>query len=226
MNPAPLVPTPDPASTPTLTELVRDAFDAYPGRASFRKVRIYVEMNGDERPFRLDLMKALYERERDKRARDRAWQRLLASLPTMKAKKFTALSKRVDRILGDGPSGPERKFYRWASELLPHLSAEEERRAAMVERTRPRYGRTRTTEEHELFADIEGQIVAYRRERKSRRRKVDQGSGRGSVPPLAAGPVLSLGLFDQLTSDYDVPEMIARLKAQLIAHTTGGTNDR
>jgi hypothetical protein len=172
---------------------VRDAFDRLAdagARLTFARVRKYVLADADGRTINPGWLRCFYEQERKKRQRDRDWRRLLASLPTMKAKKFAALSKRVDRILVGGADGSEREFYKWAVALQPHIGAEQDRRAAMAERTRPRMGRRRTTtvDEDLLLAEI-----ATHRQVGTR-----GGRGRGRVS-LSTAPEVpqTLGLFDQ-----------------------------
>lgn len=187
-----------------------DAFDRLAdagARLTFGRVRKYVLADAGDRPFDVEALREIYGAERKQRQRDRDWRRLLASLPTMKAKKFSALSARVDRILVGGPAGPEREFYRWAAALLPHIGAEQDRRAGMAERTRPRQGRRRATtvEEDLLLAEI-----ADQRQPPAQRGTTGR---RVSLSPASEAPQ-TIGLFDQPPSEVcpRSADMIARLK--------------
>jgi hypothetical protein len=152
------------ASPPmTMRALVCEAFDVLAvggARLSFSRVRRYVEANAG-RPVHPAVVECAYKRERD----DRAWQRELERLRTLKIGKLNALDKRAQCILADGPSA---KGYKWASAILPHVSAELERRAEMADRLKPSR-RVRTVEQALIFAEVEDQIAEHRREAMTRR---------------------------------------------------------
>lgn len=187
-HPAPDTTTPCPAPAPTLTarELVAEAFDylAVGGaRLSFSRVRRYVEDNAG-RPVHAAAIEYAYNRERDKRQRDRTWKRQIDSLPTMRVGKLNALDKRVQRVLADGPSA---KTYTWAAAIYPHIAAELERRAEISDRITPR--RRRTVEQTLLLAEVEEQLAEHRASTKRRKGPIAQAArlpSAAGVPPCPA----------------------------------------
>lgn len=93
-----------------------------------------------------------------KEQREARLQRQIAKLPTMRYGKLRQLSRWCDRLIEDGPNGPEGKRYYFARELAPHINAELDQRAEKTERLRRRKGRSAATvEERLLLAEIEDQ---------------------------------------------------------------------
>lgn len=132
---------------------VSEAFDAYPGRASLRKVRKHVEMLAEGRSFSLDALVRLYGQERDRRQRERQ----IAKLPAMKFGKLKVLSRRIERILAEGKEGPDGACYGWACWLHPYVEAEFDRRMEAKERLRTGQRRGATVDQALLLAEIEPQ---------------------------------------------------------------------
>lgn len=132
---------------------VVEAFDAYPGRASIRKVQKHVEMLAEGRRYASRTLQNMYADERDRRA----WERQIAKLQTMKYSALTKLSRQVERIIVGGKDGPEAQRLGWAQWYQPHIGAELDRRLDMKERLRPGKRRGATVEEILILAEIDEQ---------------------------------------------------------------------
>jgi hypothetical protein len=96
---------------------------------------------------------------------------------------------------------------RWASAILPHISVELERRAEISDRVNPRR-RSRTVERALLLAEVEGQIADYRASTRRRKGPIAQ----AAWPVTESVPVQTTP--EPIPAFYDVPTMLARLKAQ------------
>jgi hypothetical protein len=175
-------------------------------RLTFSRVRRYVEANGDGRTFSPAAIVRRYDRERD----DRAWQREIDRLRTMKIGKLNALDKRTQCVLAEGPTA---KTYRWASAILPHISAELERRAEISDRIDPR---RRGREQTLLFAEVGEQLAEYRASTKKRKGPIAQ----AACPVRESVPVQTTPIAPPVS--IDPSGLITRLKAQRDARQAKG----
>lgn len=63
--------------------------------------------------------------------RARAWTQQVEQLRTMRPSALKRLSRMVDRVLEEGPGGPQGKQHPWACAMYPHIVAELDRRSAV-----------------------------------------------------------------------------------------------
>jgi hypothetical protein len=103
--------------------------------------------------------------------RQRAWAQQVEQLRSLKLAKLKTLSRMIDRVLAEGPDGPQRAQLPWASALYHHVTAELERRAELRDALDPER-RRREREEYMTLA-----------EREFRRQKAE-----GRRPPASASP--------------------------------------
>lgn len=200
-------PPPVPAPALSVRALVAEAFDVLAvggARLSFSRVRRYVEANAG-RSIAAPVIVRTYAAERDRRQYLRSLERQIAALPAMPIGKLTRLDKRIQRAIADGPRAPG---YHWAADLLPALSAEQERRGEIRDRLRTDR-RRRTIDQALLFAEVEDQIAAHRAASQKKRngpiaRAARPGGAECSDPPAPAGAAQAA---------IDPPGIVGRLKA-------------
>jgi hypothetical protein len=100
-----------------------------------------------------------------------AWAEHVERLRSLRPGKLKSLSRMIDRVLAEGPDGPQGAQLAWASALYPHVAAELERRAELRDALDPEH-RRREREEYMALA-----------ERELRRQKAE-----GRRPPREAAP--------------------------------------
>lgn len=130
---------------PTAAAAVREAFAAYRDepRITQRKIDAYLMAVYPGAAWDDAALDRWYGIELTRRQRDKQRAAQLAALPTMLQAKLKRLDRWCDRLLSDGPNGPDGAKYYMARWLAPHVAAElaSEKRQAAIKRTKVRPGR-------------------------------------------------------------------------------------
>lgn len=182
--PAPAGPTsfpaPVPSRSPSPRAAVAEAFAHFARRKriSRQMVVMFIESKYPEL--------AILDRQLDRliagERRQRSWAQQVEQLRTLRPGKLKRLSRMVDRVLAEGPDGPQGAQLAWAMALAPHVAAELERRAELRDALDPQR-RRRERQEYMALAERE-----FRRQEAEGRRP----QGRAAPPQAgAAGGVCS-----------------------------------
>ena len=122
-------PTPLPVRPPPLRIAVAEAFDYLAGRQ--RITRQMLVMFLESKYPNLPLPSRTLDRQIETERQRRTWEQQLQKLRTIRLTKLKALSRLVERILADGPTGPQAAQLGWANAMYSHVVDELERRAAL-----------------------------------------------------------------------------------------------
>lgn len=182
---------PAPSRQPSPRTAVAEAFDHLSRRR--RITRQMVVMFLDSKYPDLEIADQALDRLIAGERRQRAWAQQVEQLRSLKPAKLKGLSRMIDRVLAEGPDGPQGAQLAWASALYPHVAAELERRAEVRDALDPQR-RRREREEYMALADRE-----FRRQKAGNRRPPA-----GSAAPPQAGALGGACSLQQTPTQHEL----------------------